>query len=1135
MKSTLEKVVDMVRVAPWICILLVIPASLWCQVSTGTINVAVQDSSGALVPGASIRITHVATAQIRAGLSGEQGTFRATFLPVGQYSITVESAGFKTTTISGLDLRVDQDATVTAVLQPGEVRELIQVTSATPLLEVNTSSLGQVIENKKIVELPLNGRNPFALGLLAGNTTEMFGTGTNLPFIGGGGRFSANEVMLDGVDNNTTVNGGSIGRTGIAFTPSVDAVQEFKVKTGTFSAEFGHAAGTVINATIKSGTNALHGVLFEFLRNDKLDANNFFTNAAGQGKAKFRQNQVGGALGGPIRRDRTFYFMDYEALRQRTQAGSSISSVPTAEFMAGDFSRYAAPIFDPRARRLGPAGTVISDRFPNNRIPVSQMNPTAVAIASLIPLPNFGAPGDQARNFFRAVPNRFNQDRWDVKIDHRLSENNNLFGRFSFGNQVRPNPGSFEGFIGGGTNGVDFTRHLVLADTHVFSPSVVNEFRFGYVRHNGSIVGDAPQGVEFADKNRMALFPFPSRGFPSLAFNFSGGFSGSTQFSSWGGGNSNLNFENRFQWADNINITRGSHTIKTGVDVRRTRFETLKGTPFFGQYIFGSIFTSSADAPGSGAPLADFLLGFPSNIQGTQMLDWGRQREIYLGGYVQDDWKATRKLTFNLGIRYELYTQPVDARDRGSLFDLATGRFQLPGQNGFSRAIVDGDHNNFGPRFGFAYQASSKLVLRGGYGIFFGLRDQNQETTQFSGNNPNTPAYSVPAITAFGTVRPPYTINTPLVALPSDTTLSSFTAQRPFVRTIRSVAFHDARMPTLHQFNFSTQYEPKANWLLEVSLSAARGRDLYSGNLNYNQVPFEFALDGRNTQANRPYSNVNGIIIVAPSKATSSYHAANFKLEKRYSSGLNFLVNYTIQKNLDNGTGPISYDQNGGTAVVLDTYNLSRERSVASVDVPQTFVASYGYELPWGRGKRWVSSGVAAKVLGGWQVNGITSLRGGFPTDIRTNRLPPIFNTWNVADRVPGQPIQVQENRGVDNFFNPGAFRVPGTTPSRTGAPIQLYGDSARRVARGPGGVNFDFSLFKDTIITEGFRLQFRTEFFNLTNTPTFYLPSANNPILTCIGPSPGSACNAGNAQFGKLSTGQATGRQIQFGMKLIF
>ncbi|MBI3696297.1 MAG: TonB-dependent receptor, partial [Acidobacteria bacterium] len=673
-------------------------------------------------------------------------------------------------------------------------------------------------------------------------------------------------------------------------------------------------------------------------------------------------------------------------------------------------------------------------------------------------------------------------------------------------------------------------------DTHIFSPNSVNEFRFGYVRHNGSIVGDAPKGVDFADKNRVALFPFPVKGFPSITYNFSGNISGSQQFDGWGGGSSNLNFENRFQWADNLNMTRGSHTLKTGVDVRRARFESLKGDPFFGTFIFGSIFTSSSDTPGSGAPFADFLLGFPSTIQGTQMLDWGRQRDIYFGGYFQDDWKATRKLTLNLGIRYDVFTQPVDARDRGAVFDLATGRFALPGKDGYTRAVVDGDHNNIGPRVGFAYQAGPKLVVRGGYGIFYGLRDQNQEVTQFSGNNPNTPTLSVPTVTATGTIKPPFTINTPIIAAPSDTTLVSFTPERPFVRTIRTQGIHDSRVPTLHQLNVSVQYEPFQTWLFEVSLSGARGRDLASSFINKNQEPFAYALDGRNTQRNRPYPNINGTIPSTLSIATSSYHAANFKLEKRYSAGLNFLLNYTVQKNMEsNGTGPSAYTQNGGTSIALDTYNLSRERTVAPIDVSQVFVISYGYELPWGPGRPWLSSGgPLGKIVGGWQVNGITYARGGFPTDVRTNVLPPIFNTFNVPDRVAGQPVQVQQNRSVDNFFNPNAFRVPGTVSSSTGARVQLFGDSARRVARGPGSGNFDFSVFKNTTITERYRLQFRAEFFNLTNTPTFFLPSGSDPTMTCSGP-PGAACNAGNAQFGKLSNGTATGRQIQFGLKLIF
>jgi len=1114
-----------------------IPAAALAQVATGTINVEVQDASGAVVPGATVTLTRTATGEVRQGKTNERGAFRAAFMPLGAYTLAAEAPGFKRTTLSGLELRVDQDANITVTLSPGDVVETIEVTAATPLLEATTSSVGQVIENRKILELPLNGRNPFALGLLAGNTNPVFGMGTNMPFVGGGGRFGNNEVLLDGVDNNTIQNRGAVGRAGIAYIPSVDAVQEFKVKTNNFSAEFGKSAGTVVSATIKSGSNEFHGTLYEFLRNDKLDANNFFTNAAGLRKAKFRQNQFGGALGGPILRDRTFFFGDYEGTRRSTAASSSILDVPPPEMRSGDFSAYPGIIFDPGARRIGPTGAVISEPFPNKRIPASRINPTSAAITALVPAPNFGPAGATSRNYFRQAPRTFQQDRWDLRIDQRLSNNNTLYGRFSFSDESEPVPSRFEGFIGGGSTFSNASRHFVLNDTHVFSATVVNEFRFGYARHNDSQIGDAPNGVAFADQNRLALFPFPVRGFPSIAFNFSGNISGSQQFTSWGGGDSNLNIENTFQWSDNLNITRGNHTLKVGGDIRRYRYEVLKGSPFFGEIIFGSIFSSSSDSPGSGAPFADFLMGFPSTLQGTQMLDWGRHRWIYAAPYFQDDWKVTARLTLNLGVRYDLFTQPVDARDRGSLFNTRTGRFQLPGRDGFSRAIVDGDHNNIAPRFGFAWQARPKLVIRGGYGMFYGLRDQNQETTQFSGNNPNTPDLTVPVVNAATTVAPPFTINSPIVASPSDVTLASFTPQRPFVRTIRTQLFDHARFPVLHQFNLSFQYEPVANWLLEVNLTGSRGRDLATAFLHFNQVPFEYALEGRNRQVDRPYPYINGNIPTVSDIARSSYHSVNFKVEKRYSSGLSFLVNYTIQKNIgEGGTGPSAFSQNGGTSFVLDNYNLSLERSVDPLDVPQVFVASYGYELPWGPGKRWLNSpGVGAKLLGGWQVNGITTLRGGFPSDLRTNRLAPIFNTFNVPDRVPGEPTQVQQNRGPDSFFNPKAFRVPGTVLSRSGTPIQMIGNAGRRFVRGPGSVNFDFSLFKNTRLTERYTLQFRAEFFNLTNTPTFFLPPGNASAMTCIGPSPGSACDASNPGFGKLSSGTATGRQIQFGLKLLF
>jgi hypothetical protein len=325
------------------CTLLVLALSAaQAQVSTGTIVGIVVDSTGAVIANAGVTLRHIATGEVRETRTNEHGEFNAPFVRVGGYLLTVAARGFKTETLSGITLLVDQTLNLRVTLEVGALNEKIEVTGSAPLVDSATSSLGQVIVNQQILDMPLNGRNPFALGLLSGNTTPMFGMGSNLPFIAGGGRFSANEVTLDGVDNNTVSNAGAIGRNGIAVTPSVDAVQEFKVKTNNFSAEFGHAAGAVVNATIKSGSNQFHGTVFEFLRNNDLDANNFFTNLAGQPKAPFHQNQFGGAAGGPIIHNRTFFFADYQGTRTNTSASSTITDVPPADFRAGDFSPESA-------------------------------------------------------------------------------------------------------------------------------------------------------------------------------------------------------------------------------------------------------------------------------------------------------------------------------------------------------------------------------------------------------------------------------------------------------------------------------------------------------------------------------------------------------------------------------------------------------------------------------------------------------------------------------------------------------------------------------------------------------------------------------------------------------------------------
>ena len=1099
------------------------------QMATGNIGGEVKDSSGASIQAAKILIKHLSTGTRRDVSTNDRGQFLAPLMPIGEYEVTAEFTGFKRKTFSNIILRVDQTVMLPISLEPGNITETVQVEARAPLLESESSSLGQVIENKKVLDMPLNGRNVFALGLLAGNTTEVVGIGSNQTFATGGGRFSGNEILLDGISNNTTSNAGAIGRNSVLFTPSVDALEEFKVKSSNFSAEFGHAAGGVVSATIKAGTNLYHGALFEFLRNDKLDANNFFSNAAGVKKPPFRQNQFGFALGGPVNlpklykgRDRTFFFVDYQGTRQRTTSNSTIYDIAPMAFRAGDFSLSPKTIYDPLARRVGPAGTVISDPFPGNVVPTNRISQTSRGIEAEIPVPNFGAATAIGRNYFRQPRTQLGGDQFDVRLDQKLSQANTLFGRYSWSNVDQPNPGIFPGVLGGGSTQLAYARSSVLNDVHIFSPNVINEARFGVTRYNGSTIGDGREAADFAKKVGLSLFPFPVQGFPTMTFSPTGQISGQQLYSQFGGGSTNLNVETVFHAVDNVTVIRGNHAFKMGGDFRRNRFDNLSGG--FGQYIFGSILSSSSNSSNSGDPWADFLMGFPSvQNPSTRMVDWGRQRSIYAAGFVQDDWKVTKRLTLNLGVRYELYTQPVDDRDLGGLYSFELQQFVRPGKNGYSRALVQGYHKNFAPRVGFAYRATNKLVLRGGYGIFYGLRDQNEQTTIFSMNIPNVATLVNPTVTPSATVLPPLTVNTPIVLAPTDATLSQFSPQSPAAYTIQTANLTNVPYPNLQQWNYSMQYELYGTWLLEASYSGAKGTHLGARN-NLGQVPFFFALEGKNTQQYRGAPKINGTQGISASDANNKYHAVNFKVEKRFSQGFNLLTNYTISKNLEtNGSGDSSYSQNGSTSLPLYAFNRNRDNGPAPLDIPQRFVASFGYELPFGPGKASLpGGGVMGKLVGGWQVNGISVVRGGFPTDIRVSLVPQTFATFNVPDRVAG--VDVYAHRGVDQYFNPAAFKIPGTVLSSTGARIQLFGDSARHVARGPGSANIDFSVFKNTKITERTTLQFRSEFFNLTNTPTFFLASANSAALS-----------VDSSTFGKLSNSRAVGRQIQFGLKLLF
>ena len=1103
------------------------------QVSTGTIVGVVQDSTGGVLSGATVTVTHLATGQIRTTQTNDQGEFNAQFMPLGTYSVAVTAPGYQTKVLSGITLQVDQTANLTIKLEVGSVSQTVEVTSAAPLVDTTTSSLGQVIDNAEVLSMPLNGRNPFQLGLLVGNTAPVTGVTTNLPFVGGGGQFSSNDVLLNGIDDNIFAYSGNVGRQGIAIAPSVDAVQEFKVMTNNFSAEYGHAAGYIVAATIKAGTNQFHGTAFEFVRNQAFDANNYFANRKGLPRTPFHQNQFGGVIGGPIRHDRIFFFGDYQGQRQSIQSGSSISSVPTAAMRSGDFSGQPAPVFDPRTRHIGPSGTVVATQFPGNKVDPSLINKTSAAIMGLVPLPNYGAATAIASNYFFAAKSFNNIDQADGRVDATLTQQNHIIGTYSFSNGHTPAVGVFPDWIGGGTSGINHDDQVTIADVHIFTPSLVNEFRVGYLYNNSTQTGVGTQGASTANSIGLAMFPVTPQGFPSISMNYSGATNGTAEFSTFGGGSPEFNTLQTQQLADNTSWTHGRHSLKWGVDARKSLFEVLLDG--LGTTIFGNTFSASTDTANSGLPLADFLMGYPTVMSpGSSTLQKGRQREAFFGGYIQDDWKFSNKLTINVGLRYELYTQPIDQNNLGSLFDISTGNFAIPGQNGYSRAMVHGDHNDWGPRVGLAYQVSPKLVVRGGYGIFYAMRAQGQQATLFSENVPNIPTLILPAITPQGTVTPPYTINTPIQTVPSISTLAGFTAAKPYNVQIKTQSLQDGLMPQLQQYNLDLQYQLSRTLLVEASYSGAKGNHFTSGNIDKNQAPISAALNGTATQANRPFPNMASNILTLMSIATSNYNALNIKVQNQMSHGLQFLANYSWQKNLQyGGDGPASISQTG-TSILMNTYDLRASYSVADMNIAHTLTGSALYQLPVGSGQRFLNvKGPVNQVLGGWVVNGILSIRTGFPSDVHTSAIPGQINaTFNVPDCVVGVP-KVLPNHSVDHYFNPAAFTIPQFAPGTTETE---WGNCGKNIITGPTSKNLDSSLFKNFYFSDSQRiyLQFRVEAFNTTNTPAFSLPAASDATLTCKG-TPGALCNSGNSAFGALVNGTATGRQIQFAGKLYF
>lgn len=1062
------------------------------QHTYGTIVGRVSDEQDAVVPGAKVTSTNRNTNITRSAQTSQTGDYSLLNLLPGPYDVSVEMMGFKKSVAENITVRVNESVRVDLTLQVGDVVETVEVTSsAAPLLETTRPTLGTVVTNEKVVELPLNGRDMTQLTLLLPGASPGASAG-GFFVIGGqtvavtGNRSDQNNYTLDGVNNNETF----FKHYGIR--PSLDAIQEFTVQTNITSSEYGEAAGANVNVAIKSGTNEVHGSVFEFFRNDNLDARTFFSGE----KSEFRWNQFGAAVGGPVIKDRTFWFANWESFRFR-RASTLLNTVPTQEMRNGIFQTNVdgspiGQIFDIASTTRLPDGTFARDPFPNNTIPRDRFNPTSVTwqegvFGSFLP----NRPG-QAQNFVNTTSDRRDDDQFNLRLDHKISDNNNVFGRWSWADNERLQPQAFPG------REVTFFnkfRNLAIGDTHLFSPTTIFDFRFGFNSDNiqrrtdplnlGVLVGDLPP--TFRDD-----FDFPIN---ITASGFAG--AGLTAFVSGP--------QRTYQFIPSLTKIAGQHTLKFGGDlkVRRVLHDGV-----FANINHDRLPTSDPqDTAGvTGFSYASFLLGAPSNLGRIQPLEApgcsscteARMKQNLAHFYVQDDYKITRNLTLNIGLRYE-WTSWYSSRNdppNASWFDAINGQFVWAGPNPITgepanttETFILPDKNNWAPRFGFASLLGEKTTLRGGYSIFYGSNIA-WEGNHMRGNFPFALGQAI-------------TVNTAFFDAPLNDPFPVPTADRP---SAQHTARRDNVFPYVQQWNLGFQRQLAQDLMWEVNYVGSKGTRLSSFIDGNNALPGPGA-DPETIQQRRPFPQHFGAFSENQSDAVSSYHGLTTKLEKRFSDGLSYRLNYSWSKSIDLNS------QWGGTSA---QNSLDKRNSIGLSDFHRAHI--FSADLVW-RLPRWQAlSGAADKILNDWQVNSIVQLRSG---RFLTPTLP--FDHNKISGRGTSQRPDVTGSialpRTPERWVDPASFALPNS-PQFVGDQSG-FGTAGRNIIEGPGHAGVDFSLYKNIPITERWGAQLRFEFFNIFNRVNF-----NNPSVSF---DPGNLSG-----FGVIG-GTGDARQIQIAAKIYF
>lgn len=1174
----------MARMLKLLCVSLLITAPVEAQTITASLEGVVRDASGGAIQHAEVTVVNAGTNATFKTKTDAEGRFLALSLRPGSHSVTVEKAGFRKLERTGITLQVNQAARLDLVLEVGTQDETLTITATAPLLEATTSAVGQVIDNKQIVDLPLNARNPFDLvrlvpGVIGGSS---FNPSTANTFSVNGGRPQSNEILIDGIPSapsNDAVNTPSVF-------PSVDAVQEFRLQTNSFSAEFGRSGGGVINLIYKSGTNQFRGSAFEFYRDAAFDEQDYFAERQGQALADSSRHQFGATLGGPIKRDKTFFFLNYEGLRER-RAVDQFLTVPTEAMRRGDFSqlrRAGQPIviYDPLTTTGTTAATVSRLPFPGNLIPQSRFDPVAVRALRYFPLPNV-AGAEVFNNYFIATEDPFDTDEMLVKLDHRFSNRQQLAVRYAHRRHI-DKPARLlpdEIAFAQRSRNFNFFGHNVALDYNLTaSPTFLVNFRYGFAR----------QAADFSPLS-LGFDPVAELGLPAYIRDIPTGNGEPLVFPNLVpagylavGGADIGSGDNPFMvhtWQLGLTKVASRHLLKFGGEVRWFLQNTSQYGRTTGHFDFGAGFTQAnplAPTANTGDGFASFLLGMGNTGSSlTEGFKTSHNRSSYWAGYVNDDWKVSSKLTLNLGLRYEVEIPRVEVLNRTNFFDKDAphplgpqiqgrpgvelcpackdlrGGLVFVGVNGVSRRGIETDWNNLSPRAGFAYQVDPRTVIRGGYALIYAPSPHVATgTIGQTGFRSDTPWLG----TLDNGLTPNHLLRNPFPDGPVPRPGSSLGLNTALGLGMQALQPESVGSPYTQHWNLGIQRELPGAVLFDAAYVGHRGVHLIDSSqaTSINEVRPEFwspaltqlvpnpffdpatgrslipvGVFARPTIARgrlvRPFPHFDGISHVLTTGASAIYHSLQVKSERRFKSGLGFLMAYTWGKLIDDNTGVGTGVPSSGT--IQTQYNRRAERAVSPSNVAHQVVAAYTYELPFGRekaiGKSW--GGAVDAILGGWQVNGITTFRTGTPltisapnncTNCFNGGLRPNINPGAPADlKMPGNFRERWEADPRARYFDTSVFSQP-TAYTLGNAPRTLK-------VLGPGLVNTDLSLFKNFRPSGRFTVQLRVEAYNVFNYVQF--------------PQPNTAFAVNSTTFGTLTNlNQAnTPRQLQFGAKLLF